>query len=300
MLHFFDTIASNKKNKVKIVRIIDVAEPFVKNYEATKNYLDDYYTKYEKDYEEYFKYHCLNVEEKKRKAIKLHPTKLQDILPMRDLFLEYIPVIAETYESMFQINFTKDVRLLVGLYGSNAFTYRQYDPEIAFCLEKLPFNKTHIQLIIAHEFGHATHHLYNDTNQISWDKVNWNNPYTWLLQEGLATYLSTKIVEAELDEYFAFEEDKKWIQFASENESRIAEKYTEEMAEGIENAQIYKEWFSISGGHHFKQTRLAYYLGYRVVVNLVDLMGIEKVLLLWGETQFKEIMKEQLQKLIKR
>lgn len=277
------------------MKIIDVAEPFVKNYEATIEYLNDYYSKYENDYEEYFKYHCLHVEEKKQKAIDLHPAKLQDILPMRDLFMENIPKITNAYESMFPITFTKDVHLLVGLYGSNAYTYRQYNPEVAFCLEKLPYHEKYIQLIIAHEFGHATHHLYNDIKQISWDKVDWINPHTWLLQEGIATYLSTKIVQADLDEYFAFEEDKKWILFAQENESRIANKFLEDVENGIEYGPFFMEWFSINGGNHFTYMRLGYYLGYRVVVNLVERLGIEEVLTLWGKHDFKEMMKKQLQ-----
>ena len=45
--------------------------------------------------------------------------------------------ITRDYEQMYDITFTKDVHLIIGLYGSNAFTYRQIIPEIAFCLEKL-------------------------------------------------------------------------------------------------------------------------------------------------------------------
>ncbi|WP_374017139.1 hypothetical protein ABU162_23570 [Paenibacillus thiaminolyticus] len=206
------------------MKIIDVTEPFVKNYEASIAYLNDYYSKYEIDYKEYFKYHCLHVEEKKQKAIDLHPAKLQDILPMRDLFMENIPKITNAYESMFLLN-----------------------------------------------------------------------PHTWLLQEGIATYLSTKIVQADLDEYFAFEEDKKWIPFAQENESKIAHKFLEDLENGIEYGPFFKEWFSINGGNHFTYMRLGYYLGYRVVVNLVERLGIEEVLTLWEKHDFKEMMKKQLQ-----
>lgn len=281
-----------------MIKIIDVVEPFVKNYEASIDYLNDYYSKYEENYEEYFKYHCLHVEEKKKKAINLHPTKLQEILPMRDLFLVNIPIITNTYESMFPIKFTKDVHLLVGIYGSNAYTYRQYNPEVAFCLEKLPYHEKHIQLIIAHEFGHVTHHLFSDTNQISWDKVDWTNPYTWLLQEGIAIYLSTQIVQANLDEYFAFGEDKEWMLFAQENESRIAQMILEDLEKEIESKPFFKEWFSINGGKHFEHMRLGYYLGYKVVVNLVERFGIEEVLTLWEKNECNEMMKKQLQKLM--
>lgn len=281
-----------------MMKIIDVVEPFVKNYEASVEYLNAYYIKYEKDYEEYFKYHCLHAEEKKHKAIDLHPRKLQDLLPMRDLFLEYIPKITKTYESMFSIHFTKDVHLLVGLYGSNAFTYRQYNPEVSFCLETLTNHKKYIQLIIAHEFGHATHHIYNDIHRIAWNKVDWMNPYTWLLQEGIATYLTTKLVRADLDEYFTFKEDKDWALFAHENESRIARKFLEDIEKGVENSLFYKEWFSINGGKHFIYMRLGYYLGYRVVVKLVEQLGIEEVFMLWDKNDFIEIMKKQLQMLI--
>ncbi|MCD5324559.1 MULTISPECIES: DUF2268 domain-containing putative Zn-dependent protease [Pontibacillus] len=278
------------------MKIIDVVEPFVKDYKPTVFYLDEYYSTYQQDYEQYFMYHCLHKEQKKERAIRLHPKKLPELLPMRDVFLREIPRIAGEYESMFSIQFTKDVHLLVGLYGSNAFTYRQYNPEVAFCLEKLPYNEKSIRLIIAHEFGHATHFVYSNQNNLSWDLVDWNSPYTWLLQEGIATYLSTRIVEADLDEYFSFEADVEWISFAQEQEARIASLFQEDV-ENIDARSMMKEWFSINGGAHLGVTRLGYYLGYQIVTNLLKRYDIEEILMLWEKDSFTAIMKEELQQI---
>ncbi|WII39841.1 hypothetical protein [Paenibacillus thiaminolyticus] len=69
----------------------------------------------------------------------------------------------------------------------------------------------------------------------------------------------------------------------------------EDVENAIEYGPFFKEWFSTNGGNHFTYTRLGYYLGYRVVVNLVERLGIEEVLTLWEKPDFKEMMKKQLQ-----
>ncbi|WP_155590928.1 hypothetical protein [Lysinibacillus cavernae] len=59
---------------------------------------------------------------KKQAALEKHTLKLPDLLPIRDMFQASIPIITVQYEKMYDIHFTKDAHLLVGLYGSNAFT----------------------------------------------------------------------------------------------------------------------------------------------------------------------------------
>jgi len=279
------------------MKIIDTVQPFVEGYIPTIEYLNEFYLQFKENYEEYFKYHCRNVEEKKHLALDKYPRKLADLLPMRDLFIRFIPKIAMMYEKMYGIQFTKDVHLLVGLFGSNAYVYRQYNPEIAFCLEKLPNHPTYIQIIIAHEFGHATHQLFCEKQKISWEKVDWQSPYVWLLQEGIATYLSTKIVDARLDEYFAYEEDLEWLQFASKNEAEIAERFLQDL-DKTDEVMIFHEWFSINGGENFGFARLAYYLAYQLVKHLFDHMSEDEVFMLWEHPEFENMMKQQLQELV--
>lgn len=281
------------------MKIIDTASLFVRDYEPTIAYLDNFYARHADEYAHYFERHCLNSEEKKKKAIHKHPEKLQDILPMRDLFFEEIPRITRAYEEMFPVTFTKDVHLFVGLYVSNAFTYRQCNPEVGFCLEKLPYNRKHIQLITAHEFGHATHHIYNDAHETDWEKVDWLSPLTWLLQEGIATYLSMQLVEADFDEYFAYEEDKEWIQFVLENEVQIAKRLFDDIKSGMDPGRLMKEWFSINGGSYFNYTRLAYYIGYKIVERLAEQYSMEEVFTLWVTDGFQEEMLDGLSELAK-
>lgn len=276
------------------MRIIDTVGDFVSHYQPTSEYLEQYYHQFQADYDVYFAHHCLHIETKKRAALKKHSPKLPELLPMRDLFLEHIPKILQRYEEMFDVKYTKTVRLLVGLYGSTAFVYQQYHPDVAFCLEKLPYNETYIKLIIAHEFGHVMHYLYNDIYSQDWHLVNWTHPYTWLLQEGIATTLSTLLVEARLDEHFAFEEDREWLDFAQKNESLIAKQFLCDMKTINDSHTIYKEWFSINGGKNFKQTRLGYYLGYQIVNALLTQYDIKETFTIWKEDDFLSIMEQQL------
>lgn len=277
--------------------IFDTVTEFVQHYQPTAKYLTDYYASNKKHYEEYFHYHCHHVEEKKQGAIEKHAVIFPDLLLIRDMLQQFIPTITAQYEKMYTIHFTSDVHLLVGLYCSNAFTYRQYNPDVAFCLEKMPKQERHLNIIIGHEFGHVTHCLYSDKYGIDWDKIDWVHPITWLLQEGIATYLSTKVVQARLDEYFAFEEDPQWLEFAEANQSTIAQQFFIDLTTH-DAAYLWKEWFSINGGQHFQVTRLAYYVGYCLVKQLVDELGEQRTFLLWDKENFHEMIMQTLLKMM--
>ncbi|WP_285397317.1 hypothetical protein [Lysinibacillus sp. fls2-241-R2A-57] len=205
--------------------IHDTVTDFTNSYLPTIDYLKEYYEKHASHFEEYFLYHCHNVDEKMTTAIPKHQEKISALIEIKDKMPKLINDIARDYEEMYGITFTKDIHLIVGLFGSNAFTYRQIIPEIAFCLEKLSPQDRHLQIIIAHEFGHALHHLLSEKRGIDWGKVDWESPFTWLLQEGIATYFSTRLVSARKDEYFAFQEDVEWMTFATNNKQRIIEAF---------------------------------------------------------------------------
>ena len=73
-----------------------------------------------------------------------------------------IQEVVLTYRQKYNVEFTKDVHIIVGAYGSNAFTHRQIIPEVTFCLEKLSSDDKHLKVIIAHEFGHTLHNILSD------------------------------------------------------------------------------------------------------------------------------------------
>ncbi|RSK34937.1 hypothetical protein [Bhargavaea beijingensis] len=275
------------------MKIHDTVTYFVSNYEPTEEYLDHYYNQFKNHYTEYFAYHCHNVAQKRKDAIKKHTNKIAELIEIKDRMHGAILEIKSQYENIYGVRFTKDVHLLVGLYGSNAYTYRQFSPEIAFCLEKVPASNTHLQILIAHEFGHATNNLFSIKQGIEWENVEWMNPLTWLIQEGIATYLSTQIIDGRLDEYFAFEEDPEWILFARNHSTIIQLQFVHDLNH-YSSQEIFKEWFSINGGGHFGVTRLGYYIGYMVVKKLIQELGEEQVLSLWARDDFFEIVKSQL------
>ena len=276
--------------------IHNTVSDFLLYYEPTTGYLQQYFQKNASHFEEYFTYHCKNIEEKLKEAVPKHLEKMADLQAMADEMPVLIVETAKKYEDMYGVSFTKDIHLLVGLYGSNAYTYRQFIPEIAFCLEKLSPEEQHLRTIIAHEFGHALHNILSDQAGIDWSAVEWTNPYTWLLQEGCATYFSKQVVQTREDVYFAFEEDAEWLDFANNNRTRIIRRFIDDL-HSSPPADLFREWFSINGGTIFGYTRLAYYIGYELVAALVQAYGEHEAVTIWKRKDTKDILLGQLEAL---
>ncbi|MFT9819819.1 hypothetical protein [Lysinibacillus sp. NPDC056185] len=272
---------------------------FTDNYVPTIDYLKKYYKKHASHFEEYFRFHCHNVDEKMKMAIPKHQEKISALIEIKDKMPKLIRDIARDFEQMYDITFTKDVHLIVGLYGSNAFTYRQFIPEIAFCLEKLSPLDRHLQIIIAHEFGHAVHHLLSEKRGINWAMVDWESPFTWLLQEGIATHFSTKVVSARKDEYFAFEEDLEWLTFASNNKQIIIEEFLSDVT-SLDARAVFLEWFSINGGKRFGFNRLAYFIAYEFMQSSLQELTELDVITLWRDVNYQDVIYQQLTRMAKK
>ncbi len=277
--------------------IHNTVSDFLVNYEPTTGYLQQYFQKNASHFEEYFTYHCKNIEEKLKAAVPKHLEKMADLQVMADEMPGLIVETAKKYEDMYGVSFTKDVHLLVGLYGSNAYTYRQFIPEIAFCLEKLSPEEQHLRTIIAHEFGHALHNILSDQAGIDWSAVEWTDPYTWLLQEGCATYFSKQVVQTCEDVYFAFEEDAESLDFANNNRTRIIKRFIDDL-HSFSTVDLFREWFSINGGTIFGHTRLAYYIGYELVAALIQVYGEHEAVTIWKRKDTKDILQERLEALL--
>lgn len=278
--------------------IHDTVTDFSDNYLPTIDYLKKYYEKHASHFEEYFRYHCHNVDKKMTMAIQKHQEKISTFIEIKDKMPKLISDIARDYKQMYDITFTKDVHLIIGLYGSNAFTYRQIIPEIAFCLEKLSPQDHHLQIIIAHEFGHALHHLLSEKSGVDWAMVDWESPFTWLLQEGMATYFSTKVVHARKDEYFAFQEDLEWLTFATNNKQIIIEAFLSDLT-SLDARAVFLEWFSINGGKRFGIHRLAYFIAYEFIQSCLQELEELDVITLWRNVNYQDIIYKQLTNMTK-
>lgn len=271
------------------MKINDYVTSFLEKYEATPEYYEAYFQKYPEAFDFYFRFHCKNKEEKLGNAFQQHQHKLENFNFVKGRIITNLSEITTNYEKMFDITFTEAVHIFVGLGGSNAYTTHSMNPEVAFCVEKIPALETGIRTLIAHEFGHAVHHIVTLKNGVEIGQIDWNSPYTWLVQEGMATYLSTQVVEAEMDIYFAFKRDEAWLNYACANKANIIAAFQQDL-EQLSTQEIFKEWFSISGGERFGYTRLAYYVGYEIVCAIEEQFGIEDTLLFWLQPNFKNQM----------
>lgn len=281
------------------MKINNTVPYFLENYIPSVEFLERYHRKFAPQFKEYFLYHCHNSEYKIKNAIQQYPKQMDNMRKSSEKIESLILAIASVYEQRYEVEFTKEVHIIVGAYGSNAFTQRQIIPEVTFCLEKISSCDEHLQVIIAHEFGHVVHHLLSDRNGIDWNTIDWFHPFTTLFQEGCATYLSERVCVAEKSVYFSYDEHgKNWLQFAKCNKSHIMKKFLNDV-ENYSPMEIFKEWFSINGGLTFGHSRLGYFIGYHVVLELIKKYQEERALTIWKNSNFQKEIKNTLLEFIK-
>lgn len=279
------------------MQIYDLASPFLNSYEPSKDYYENYFNDHPDIYSYYFENHCFNKEIKLENALITHPQMIQQMQWITQKFMSLTPQITQEYEKRFPIKFIQDTYIFVGLGGSNAYTYRSMDPHVAFCVEKFEPDEDGLRVIIAHEFGHATHHLFTTYKGIEAKDIQWSSPFTWLLQEGVATYLSTLVVNVDPDIYFAYKRDPEWLTFCEENKANIVTAFQQDLQQKTA-AEIFKEWFSINGGQTFGYSRIGYYIAYLLVQHLVTKDSIESAMLYWGHADFEERMGDLIKNIL--
>ncbi|MEK3856301.1 hypothetical protein [Cytobacillus sp. FSL H8-0458] len=133
-----------------------------------------YYDKYPEIFKEYFAYHCKDTEERHRRSIAKYSMSAIDAVHVK--IAPLIDEVAHNYSDRYQVSFPIDVNLIVGGYGSNAFTHRMIIPNITFALEKLSPETDHLKAIVAHEFGHVCHNIISNASGMDWTKIRWENP----------------------------------------------------------------------------------------------------------------------------
>lgn len=272
------------------MKIYNTVPYFLSNYMPSELFLKHYYENFSRHFKEYFLYHCKNADEKIKNAIQKYPSKMSEIKESSGKIESLIQQILLTYRQKYNVEFTKDVHIIVGAYGSNAFTHRQIIPEVTFCLEKLSSNDKHLKVIIAHEFGHALHNILSDQEGMDWSKVQWVHPFTTLFQEGFATFFSEQVADADKSVYFLYDDTgEDWLRFAENNKKEIISTFLEDINKRTQ-PEIFHEWFSINGGSYFGFKRLGYFIGYNVIQILIEKYQETRAVTLWKESTFhKEI-----------
>lgn len=279
-----------------MMKIVDTASYFLENYDGTLNSLRTYYSEYPEIFEVYFAYHCKDTEERHQQSISKYPAVMEAIEAARWRLPSLIEETATAYERLYGITFPIDVNLLVGGFGSNAYTYREIIPNISFALERLSPEPDHLRVIAAHEFGHAAHHIISDRAETDWSRVNWTHPLNWLYQEGIATHFSRKTAVGLAESvYYSFNgEGEEWLRFAERNAGEIKRAFAEDYR-NLSTVELFKEWFSITGGKRFGYDRLAYFLGNDFVQSRMEELGEMKTVLCWREKDFLQSAEKWLE-----
>lgn len=278
-----------------MVKVVDTAGYFLENYDGTIEFLRKYYERYPEIFGEYFAYHCKDTVERHQQSLSKYTDAIEHIEAARWRLPSLIEEMATAYERLYGITFPIDVNLLVGGFGSNAYTYRAIIPNISFALEKLSPEPDHLCAIAAHEFGHAAHHIISDGSGIDWTRIKWTDPLTWLYQEGVATNFSRKTAPGlAAAMYYSFnDEGSEWLSFAESNTMEIKRAFAEDYSK-LEPQEIFGEWFSINGGKRFGHERLAYFLGNNFFQSLIEEKGELKAVLAWGEEDFQASVEQWL------
>ncbi|WP_064092174.1 hypothetical protein [Rossellomorea aquimaris] len=271
------------------MKIIDTIPFFLKNYQPSLEHLKNYYNEYPEVFNEYFAYHCKNTDERLNQAVSKYPEVLSNIKEVHQNIIPIIKEITEEYYKRYKVSFPIEVNLIIGGFGSNAYTHRQIIPNITFALEKLSPEPDHLKTIVAHEFGHAAHNILSDESGIQWENIKWTSPLTWLNQEGAAIHFSRgNVAHLHPSIYFHFnEEGYEWLTFANSNKNAIKWEFAQDYRAETPQS-IFREWFSIHGGKKFGFSRLGYFLGDIFFQNQIMTLGEMKAIIAWKEKDFEE------------
>ena len=275
------------------MKIVNEIPGFLKRFDSGKQMtvkeLIAYFDEHEAIYENYFPMHCPKTDERLQMAIDKYDGKIQDIRTIS----RTLPSIVEQMDAGFQQAFKLDLDcsyvLMVGSFGSNAFVTRDDRRKIFFAVEKLSPNPEHLQVITAHEIGHVSHFALATRQGLDWSTVDWMHGLTTLYTEGVATYLSKKMVPGLPESiYFTYDDlGDPWVKCYEEHKSDVKRRFFEDAA-GEWDLGKEKEWFRLRGGSYFGYERLGYLLGTEYVEQLVGKLGEEQALTFWHGNDVKK------------
>jgi hypothetical protein len=271
------------------MKIIDTIPFFLETEHLSVESLNEYHQQFPDIFAQYFQYHCRNPEERLPKSIEQLQSEKSHIQRVQE---NIIPIIQETairFKAAYGVVFPVEVSLIAGLYGSNAYTWRQIIPNITFALEQLTYDKEHLRAIVSHEFGHAAQNILSEQAGMDWRTVKWDNPLIWLNQEGAAIHFSRKIApDLPPSVYFSFDnQGDGWLTFAKSHVNEIKKGFHEDF-QRLQHDELFREWFSIRGGQSFGYSRLGYFIGDLLFQNQIKRLGEEKAIIAWSEKDFFE------------
>jgi len=276
--------------------ISDFIKIYNKSEQLTLSDLEKYYQKHSAVFKEYFTFHCPKTPERLNLAIEKYPQKLEDIQIISKTLPTIIKEVFDKYISYFGVELDLKFNLFVGGYGSNAFVERKIISDVYFAVEKLSPSPDHLRVIVAHEIGHVYHNALTDSKGIDWKKIDWEYGLMSLYREGIATYLSQKIVNGvEESIYYSFDnEGHNWLNFYQNNINQIKERFLRDINSGWQFDHE-KEWFRLSGGNYFGFNRLGYFLGTSFVHHLVQKVGELNTITYWCSNDLNKCVMDWLE-----
>ncbi|MCM3358753.1 hypothetical protein [Psychrobacillus sp. MER TA 171] len=271
------------------MKIIDTVPFFLNNYIPSISFLRSYYEKYPEIFTEYFPRHCKDTEERHNQSMEKYPGSFREIQQVHENITPIIEEVVREYERLYDVTFPIQVNLIVGGYGSNAYTYQQIIPNITFALEKLSPDPNHLRVIVAHEFGHAAQNILTDRAGMDWTTAQWTHPFNWLYREGIATYLSERIVpNLKKSVYFTYNgEGAEWLNFAQQHIKEIKKAFIEDYRK-MTGIELSRNWFSINGVNTFGYSRFGYFLGELFVQEEMEKHGELETIIAWENPHYLE------------
>lgn len=265
------------------MQFINAVPSFIKESVNTQQDLERYFAAEPAIFDKYFPMHCPKTDERLHQALEKYPGAMARILTIQEQFAGILHQIEHRLSEKYQIHFPNKAHLFVGTYGSNAFVTHEIIGNVYFAAEKLSPVKEHLEVIVAHELGHVTHHLLSDLERMDWRTVDWWHPFGWLYREGVATFISKQAVEAKQEStYYTYDDaGDEWLAFAISKEAELKSAFLEAYKKGWTDGDS-REWFKLRGGKQFAFERLAYYLGTRLVEDLAAEVGDLKAITFWS------------------
>lgn len=260
--------------------------------------LDDYYETYSNIFQTYFGGYCKKTNEKLSAAKERYVEDINRMEEIRQVLPSIVEKVAAKGQSYFGFSLDIPIHLFVGLYASNAFVDHQAHMYLA--IEKLPVDKELLEIIITHEMIHSYHYHVLGYEGIDWNAINWQDARNSMYLEGVATYLSQKLVPGHpKSRYFSYDYDgEKWLSYCKSNREKIASTLLNDLKRQTKNLE--REWLRLSGGEHFGYNRLGYFLGTEFVTSLCKRIPEAKVLRLLASDEVSTEMDYWLKELVEK
>lgn len=254
--------------------------------------IENYHHLYPEVFETYFNGYCRKTDDKMTAAMDKYLDDLERIKAISRLMPGTIEDIKEITETYFGFPIDVPVHLFVGLYATNAFV--DHRSHIYFALEQLTPDPGLLKVVTAHEFIHSYHYHILEKAGIEWSAVDWRSGCPSIYLEGVATFLSRKLVPGHHESvYYSYNrQGEDWLSFCKSHRSEIARILLRDLQQV--SPSIDKEWLKMSGGSFFGFNRLGYFLGTEFVSNLFDQMTEVEMLHLLAGGDLKNKMMEWL------